>query len=116
MFICLIWFYTQASKTNPALTSPSYDTEIFKHELTAPTKQLLTDSLGQIEAAVQLENQTIAGCLQQRISQAQDKLHKQPQPLKAVQQAWDVFALLRSEARLGLADQSTKPKGRSAAV
>jgi len=77
-----------------------------------PVQQLLKDTLDQVAAAVQSEEQSVAKCLQQRLVHAQEKL-KQP---KESQEAWDVFALMRSEARLALVREPTKAKGHGRAA
>ncbi len=76
-------------------------------------QQLLKDTLDQVAAAVQSEEQSVAKCLQQRLVHAQEKLQKQP---KESQEAWDVFALMRSEARLALVREPTKAKGHGRAA
>ena len=76
-------------------------------------QQLLKDTLDQVAAAVQSEEQSVAKCLQQRLVHAQQKLQKQP---KESQEAWDVFALMRSEARLALVREPTKAKGHGRAA
>ena len=78
-----------------------------------PVQQLLKDTLDQVTAAVQSEEQSVAKCLQQRLVHAQTKLQKQP---KESQEAWDVFALMRSEARLALVREPTKAKGHGRAA
>lgn len=76
-------------------------------------QQLLKDTLDQVAAAVQSEEQSVAKCLHQRLVHAQQKLQKQP---KESQEAWDVFALMRSEARLALVREPTKAKGHGRAA
>ena len=78
-----------------------------------PVQQLLKDTLDQVAAAVQSEEQSVAKCLQQRSVHAQEKLRKQP---KESQEAWDVFALMRSEAQLALSGEPTKAKGHGRAA
>ncbi|KAL0020544.1 hypothetical protein WJX77_000174 [Trebouxia sp. C0004] len=93
---------------------PAYNSAEFKHELTVPVQQLLKDTLDQVVAAVQSEEHSVAKSLQQRLVHAQEKLQKQPK--EASQEAWDVFALMRSEARLALVREPTKAKGHGPAV
>lgn len=78
-----------------------------------PVHQLLKDTLDQVATAVQSEEQSVAKCLQQRLVHAQEKLQKQP---KESQEAWDVFALMRSEARLALVREPIKARGHGRAV
>ena len=75
-----------------------------------PVQQLLKDTLDQVAAAVQSEEQSVAKCLQQRLVHAQEK-----QP-KESQEAWDVFALMRCEAWLALVREPTKAKGHGRAA
>lgn len=89
---------------------PTYNSAEFKHDLIAPVQQLLRDTLDQVAAAVQSEEQSIASCLQQRLAHAQDSFQKKPELKEAVQEAWDVFALMRSEARLALVNEPTTAK------
>ncbi len=79
-----------------------------------PAHQLLKDTLDQVAAAVQSEEQSVAKCLQQRLVHAQEKLQKETK--EASQEAWDVFALMRSEARLALVREPIKARGHGRAV
>ncbi|DBA87185.1 TPA: hypothetical protein ACH3X2_005189 [Trebouxia sp. C0005] len=93
---------------------PTYSSAEFKHELTVPVHQLLKDAMDQIAAAVQSEEQSVARCLQKRLAHAQEKLQKQTKG--ASQEAWDVFALMRSEARLALVREPIKARGHGRTV
>ena len=103
----------QGAKASAAAVpaAPAYSSEEFKHELVAPVQQLLRDSLDQVASAMQTEEQSVAGCLQHRLMQAQEKMHSHSEPKDAIQESWDVFALLRSEARLSLTNETGKIKG-----
>lgn len=105
----------QASKAAAAAVPPLpvYNSEEFRHELTAPVKQALRNTLDHIPAAVQSEEQSVASTLQQQLVQAQERLERRTEAQAAVQEAWDVFAVFRSESQLGLSKGSHKSSNRS---
>ena len=86
--------------------APAYNPDEFKREMKAPVLQALKDSIDQLGDQLQSEEQSIAACLQQRIALAQDQLKGKLDPQKAAHQTWDSFVLLRSEASLGLSNES----------
>lgn len=90
-----------------------YNSEEFRHELTAPVKQVLRNTLDHISAAVQSEEQSVASTLQQQLVQAQERLQRRNAVQAAVQEAWDVFAVYRSESLLGLSKGSHKSSNRT---
>ena len=87
----------------------------FKHDLMAPVQQMLGATLDHICTAIQSEEKSVSSTLQQQLVQAQRQLETQAEPQAAVQQAWDVFAVLRRESHLGLSKEFHKAHKRTTA-
>lgn len=102
----------QGGKAAAAAVSPpsTYNAAEFRHDLATPVQQVVKETLDQIPAAVQSEEHSVANCLQQQLVQAQARLQKQAEPQTAVQETWDVFAVLRSESQLQLSKSTQKSK------
>lgn len=91
----------------------SYNPVEFRHDLMAPVQQMLGDTLDHITTAIRSEEKSVSSTLQQQLVHAQQELERQAEPQSAVQQAWDVFAVFRSESHLGLSKATRKSHKRN---
>lgn len=109
--------FLQGGKAAAATVPPPavYNSAEFKRELIAPVHQVLRDTLDHIPSAVQSEEHSVACTLQQQLVQAQERLERRAKAQAAVQEAWDVFAVFRSESQLGLSKGTLKASNRPGA-
>lgn len=91
----------------------SYSPVEFRHDLMAPVQQMLGDTLEHIPMAIRSEEKSVSSTLQQQLVHAQQELERQAEPQAAVQQAWDVFTVFRSESHLGLSKVTRKSHKRN---
>ena len=112
---CTLFLQGGKPPTTTVAVPAVYSSVEFKRDLMAPVQDVLRDTLDHIFPGVQSEEHNVASILQQRLVQAQQNLERQAEPRTAIQQAWDVFTVFRSESQLGLSNRNRKSKNRTSA-